>query len=197
MLKRCFDFIISIVALIVLSPILLLIAVLIKATSSGSIFFRQERVGRFGYNFHIHKFRTMVAGSEFIGPQITTENDVRITKIGHFLRRYKLDELPQLIDVCFGDMSLVGPRPEVPKYVSCYPKEVRDVVLSVRPGITDLASIAYRKESEILTSALDPNQVYISEVLPAKLEFYVDYVKHRSFWGDIRIIILTIKVVLF
>lgn len=195
MIKRLFDFCAGGVGLILLSPILLLIAALIRLDSHGPIFFRQERVGQFGHLFKIHKFRTMVVDAEALGMQITVGVDPRITKVGEFLRRYKLDELPQLIDVLFGDMSLVGPRPEVPRYVACYPQELRELVLSVRPGITDRASIEYKDESKILGRATDPHQAYVNEVLPIKLGYYAEYVRNRSLLGDIRIIISTIQAI--
>lgn len=190
--KRLFDIVASALGLIFLAPLLLVIAVAIRLETPGPVFFRQERVGRFGKTFRVHKFRSMVADAEWRGPQITSGADPRVTKIGELLRRYKLDELPQLIDVFLGEMSLVGPRPEVPRYVDCYPVEVRDIVLSVRPGITDWASIEYRNENAVLGEAADPQRAYVEEVLPVKLRYYVDYVRNRSFAGDIRIIVRTI-----
>jgi len=135
----------------------------------------------------------MTDDAEARGLQITTGNDVRITRVGAFLRHRKIDELPQLIDVLMGRMSLVGPRPEVPRYVECYPTDVRDVVLSVRPGITDRASIEFKNENKILADARDPHQAYVNEVLPIKLQYQQDYVRDRSFWGDIAIIFATIR----
>jgi lipopolysaccharide/colanic/teichoic acid biosynthesis glycosyltransferase len=192
-LKRAFDLLVSSAGLLVLSPLFLLITILIKADSPGAVFFRQERVGRHGTIFRIHKFRTMTDDAEARGLQITTGNDVRITRVGAFLRHQKIDELPQLIDVLLGRMSLVGPRPEVPRYVECYPTDVRDVVLSVRPGITDRASIEFKNENKILAHARDPHQAYVDEVLPIKLQYQKDYVRDRSFWGDIAIIFATIR----
>lgn len=192
MLKRGFDLLASFIGLLVLAPLLLALAILIKIDSPGPVFFRQERVGRYGKVFRIHKFRTMVTDAERKGLQITVGTDARVTRTGHALRKYKLDELPQLIDVLLGDMSLVGPRPEVPRYVACYPENIRSIVLSVRPGITDRASIEYKDENRILGLADDPNRAYIEEVLPVKLRYYVDYVANRSFVGDLRIIFSTI-----
>lgn len=192
MIKRIFDFCVSGVGLLVLSTVLLLIAILIRLDSRGPVFFRQERVGQFGRVFRIHKFRTMVVDAEARGMQITVGADPRVTRVGTVLRRYKLDELPQLIDVLFGQMSLVGPRPEVPRYVACYPQDVKELVLSVRPGITDRASIEFRNENEILDRAVDPHRAYIEEVLPIKLGYYVDYVKNRSLMGDVKIIFSTL-----
>lgn len=157
------------------------------------IFFRQERVGRGGERFQIHKFRTMTTNAEEKGLPITVGNDVRITCSGSFLRRYKLDELPQLIDVVTGEMSLVGPRPEVPKYVSFYPDHVRDMVFSVRPGITDLASIKFKDENALLGESNNPEQTYINEILPIKLQYCVEYVKRQTLLLDIKIIFLTFR----
>ncbi|MDR2298054.1 MAG: sugar transferase [Comamonas sp.] len=193
MLKRLFDLLASGLGLLLLAPLLLLIALAVKLDSPGPVFFRQERVGRYGRPFLIHKFRTMVSNAERQGPQITVGADARVTHVGEWLRRYKLDELAQLIDVFMGDMSLVGPRPEVPRYVACYPDDVRDIVLSVKPGITDWASIEYKDENEILGNARDPQQAYVDEVLPVKLEYYVNYVRERSLWGDIVIIFATLR----
>lgn len=176
-----------------LSPLLLLIALAIKLDSSGPVFFRQERVGRDGKIFKIHKFRTMVPNAERQGLQITVGSDARVTRVGEFLRKYKLDELAQLFDVFLGDMSLVGPRPEVPRYVNFYPDNIRDIVLSVKPGITDWASIEYKDENDILGKAEDPQRAYIEEVLPVKLKYYVDYVQKRSLWGDVVIIFATLR----
>lgn len=196
MAKRLFDLFASLTGLVFLGPFLLLMALAIKLDSTGPIFFRQERVGRYGKVFRIHKFRTMVIDAESKGLQITVGIDSRITRIGSFLRKYKLDELPQLIDVLLGKMSMVGPRPEVPRYVNYYSNEVRNVVLSLRPGITDRASIEFKTESEILGRADDPHRAYVEEVLPIKLRYYVEYVKQRSFVGDIRIILDTFKAIL-
>ncbi|WGS50625.1 sugar transferase [Paraburkholderia sp. D15] len=192
MTKRLFDIVASAVGLLLLSPVLLVLALLIKLESPGPVFFRQERVGRFGKPFRIHKFRTMVTDAERKGLQITVGSDARVTRMGVPLRKYKLDELAQLIDVFIGNMSFVGPRPEVPRYVACYPADVRDIVLSVRPGITDWASIEFKDENEILGRAQDPHQAYIDEVLPIKLGYYVAYVKERSFLGDLRVIFATL-----
>lgn len=193
MAKRLFDWLASTCGLLVLAPLLVLLAVWIKLDSPGPVFFRQERVGRGGKLFRIHKFRTMVTDAERRGLQITVGADARVTRVGQWLRKYKLDELPQLLDVWLGHMSLVGPRPEVPRYVACYPAGVRDVVLSVRPGITDRASIEFKDENEILGRAVDPHVAYVQEVLPIKLRFYQDYVANRSFWSDVGIILSTLK----
>jgi lipopolysaccharide/colanic/teichoic acid biosynthesis glycosyltransferase len=193
MSKRIFDWLASGLGLLVLSPVLMVLALWIKLDSPGPVFFRQERVGQGGRVFRIHKFRTMVSDAERRGLQITVGADARVTRVGQWLRKYKLDELPQLMDVWMGHMSLVGPRPEVPRYVACYPADVRDVVLSVRPGITDRASIEFKDENEILGRAADAHLAYVNEVLPIKLRYYVAYVAQRSFWSDVGIILSTFR----
>lgn len=189
--KRLFDWLASTIGLLLSLPVLVLLAVWIKLDSTGPVFFRQERVGLGGRTFRIHKFRTMVTDAEKKGLQITVGTDARVTRVGHWLRKNKLDELPQLLDVWLGNMSLVGPRPEVPRYVACYPADVREVVLSVRPGITDRASIEFKDENEILGRAADPHTAYVNEVLPIKLRYYVEYVNTRSLLGDISLIFKT------
>ena len=196
MIKRLLDIVASFIGLFLLSPVLLIIALLIKRDSPGPVFFRQERIGQYGKPFHIHKFRTMTVAQPSTAMQITVGQDARITRIGAFLRHYKIDELPQLIDVLQGSMSLVGPRPEVPKYVALYPEAVKSIVLSVRPGITDLASIEYRSESELLGKSSNPEQTYIEEVMPAKLAYCVQYVEQQSIWLDIQIIARTFIAIL-
>jgi lipopolysaccharide/colanic/teichoic acid biosynthesis glycosyltransferase len=192
MSKRLFDWVMSSLGLLVLGPGLLLIALAIKLDSPGPVFFRQERVGRYGQPFRIHKFRTMRHEPAGQGLQITVGADARITRVGQLLRGSKLDELPQLIDVWVGTMSLVGPRPEVPRYVACYPADLREKVLSVRPGITDIASIEYRDESSVLARAADPEHAYIHEVLPHKLALAAQYVDQSSVWMDVRLIVRTV-----
>ena len=191
-LKRLFDCLASFLGLLLLAPLLLLISIAIKLDSAGPVFFRQERVGQYGKFFRIHKFRSMTVDAPSKGLQITIGADARITRVGFWLRKYKLDELAQLIDVFNGSMSLVGPRPEVPHYVEKYPDEIREIVLSVKPGITDWASIKYKDENEILARADDPHQAYVDVVLPIKLKYYVDYVRNRTFSGDIKIIFATL-----
>jgi lipopolysaccharide/colanic/teichoic acid biosynthesis glycosyltransferase len=186
--KRLFDVFFSAGTLMVLLPLLLAVALWIKLDSPGPVFFRQVRVGRGGRQFRICKFRSMRADAQARGPQITVGEDARITRSGAFIRKYKIDEFPQFINVLLGDMSLVGPRPEVPRYVGLYPPDIRSVVLSVRPGITDLASIAYRDESDLLGRSTDPERTYVEEVLPAKLALCERYVHERSFFGDLAII---------
>ncbi len=195
MAKRIFDLLLGVLGLALLAPVLAILAVAIRIDSPGPVFFRQERVGRGGRIFRIHKFRTMVVDAERKGLQLTTGADRRITRVGAIVRRYKLDEFPQLIDVVLGDMSLVGPRPEVPRYVARYPEDVRAIVLSVRPGITDEASIAYRDENDLLGASEDPEQTYVQVVMPAKLEYAVRYVRTHSLPGDVRIILRTLAAV--
>ena len=195
-MKRLFDFFASSFGLILLAPIFVLTALWIKIDSRGSVFFRQERVGFQGSLFRIHKFRTMVSDAEKKGKQITVGADSRITTVGRVLRKYKLDELPQLIDVLVGDMSLVGPRPEVPKYICCYSDDEKHDVLSVKPGITDNASIEFRDENELLAISKDPEATYINEVLPKKIALYRKYVRERSFFGDVAIIFKTIFLII-
>ncbi len=191
LIKRIFDIICSGIGIIILSPILLIISILIKKGSDGPVFFKQIRVGEKGKEFEILKFRTMVVGAEKLGRQITVGKDNRITKIGAFLRKYKLDELPQLINVFKGDMSLVGPRPEVPRYVKLYNEEQRKV-LDVKPGITDLASIRYRDENDLLGKAEDPDDMYINTIMPDKLALNMEYINKSNIFFDIYIILQTI-----
>jgi lipopolysaccharide/colanic/teichoic acid biosynthesis glycosyltransferase len=193
--KRTFDVLLSAAGLVCLSPLFLATAACIKLESQGPVFFRQERVGRFGKIFRIHKFRTMHNGAERAGPLVTQKNDRRITRVGRVLRRYKLDELPQLIDVLRGDMSLVGARPEVPKYVAYYPPHAKALVLALRPGITDLAAILYRQESDFLANSSDPERDYLEKILPVKLRYYMEYANHRSLWGDVVLIFRTLKAI--
>lgn len=178
--------------LIILSPFLLIISIWIKLDSKGSVFFKQSRVGQHGELFTIHKFRTMKADSEF-SSQLTVGNDSRITYAGFFLRKYKIDELPQLFDVLIGKMSIVGPRPEVQEFIDLYPKNIRQKVLSVRPGITDYASIEMVDENKILGQHKDARGAYVDIILPLKQKYYVEYVECQTFWRDLKIIFLTIK----
>jgi len=195
-MKRLFDSSISFSGLILVFPVFVLVALWIKIDSRGSVFFRQERVGFQGSLFRIHKFRTMVLDAEKEGKQITIGADPRITTVGRFLRKYKLDELPQLVDVLVGDMSLVGPRPEVLKYIDCYSNDEKRDVLSVKPGITDNASIEFRDENKLLANSNDPESTYINKVLPKKIALYRKYVRERSFFGDVEIIFRTIFLII-
>jgi len=191
LVKRIFDLICSTLGLIVLSPVLIGIAIKIKTGSDGPVFFKQVRVGQSNKEFKILKFRTMVVDAEKLGKQITVGNDNRITKIGALLRKYKLDELPQLINVFKGDMSLVGPRPEVPRYVQLYNEEQRKV-LEVKPGITDLASIRYRDENDLLGGVANPEEFYINTIMPDKLALNLQYINRNNIFFDVYIILKTI-----
>lgn len=192
MIKGLFDFLVSLLGLILLFPIFILIAVLIKLDSRGPVFFRQERIGLKGVPFHIHKFRTMIFADDRKEAYITIKNDTRITNFGFFLRKYKLDELPQLIDVFLGKMSIVGPRPEIQIFVNKYTDEDKNEIFSVKPGITDNASIEFRSENDLLINSENSEFVYINKILPIKLNLYREYVRERSFLGDIAIIFKTI-----
>ncbi len=190
MAKRAFDLLGAALGLLLLAPLLAVLALLIKRDSPGPVFFRQRRIGRGGQAFRIHKLRTMVAGAD--GPPLTVGADPRITRTGAWLRRTRLDELPQLIDVLRGDMSLVGPRPEVPEFVALYPAALRERVLSVRPGIVDPASLAFRDEAALLAAAPDPQRAYAEQVLPEKLRLSADYIDRATLWSDLRLIVRTI-----
>lgn len=190
MLKRVFDVVASFFGIILLLPLFVVVAVWIKLDSSGPVFFRQARVGRFGVPFEIHKFRTMSVNSELSG-RLTIGSDSRITSFGYLLRKTKIDELPQLIDVLIGEMSLVGPRPEVQEFIDCYSLDIKEKVLSVRPGITDKASIEMVDENEILAGYSNSRQAYIDIILPIKQKYYVEYVDMHGFWFDIKIILFT------
>ena len=191
MAKRLFDLLGATLALLLLSPLLLAAALAIKLDSPGPVFYRQQRVGRHGVPFFIHKFRTMRHGAG--GPLLTVGDDPRITRVGTFLRRTRIDELPQFIDVLQGHMSLVGPRPEVPRYVAQYPPELRERVLAVRPGITDPASLAYIDEGRLLAAAADPEREYIEVILPAKLQQAAAYAEHANLLTDIGVLVRTAR----
>ena len=194
-LKRVMDIVISGAALCVLWPVLLLIALAIVIDDPGPVFYRQVRVGRGGKEFRIFKFRTMVVDADKKGLQITVGRDSRITRMGALLRKTKLDELAQLLNVFLGQMSFVGPRPEVPRYVAMYTPYQRQVLL-VRPGITDYASIAYRNENDLLAGADDPERMYVEEIMPAKIELNMKYLRRVSPLEDIRLIFATIAAVI-
>ncbi|AUP77279.1 sugar transferase [Flavivirga eckloniae] len=191
MLKRSFDVIFSIIGLTLLSPILLLIAVLIKLDSKGPVFFVQGRVGKDNIDFNIFKFRTMRVQSQKKGLLTLGNNDSRVTKIGYFLRRYKIDEFPQLINILKGDMSFVGPRPELRHYVNFYSNDDMKIFV-VRPGITGLASLKYRNEVELLKAAEDPEDFFINTIIPDKLKFNKEYIKKRNFFFDLKLICITV-----
>lgn len=194
MLKRSFDIFFSFCGLIILSPLFLIIFVLVKTESKGPAIYKQTRVGKNGKDFSVLKFRSMKQDSESKGLLTVGGKDPRITKTGYFIRKYKLDELPQLINVLIGDMSFVGPRPEVRKYVSLY-NESQKKVLNVNPGITDVASIKYRNENELLEGSDDPETFYIKEIMPVKLKMNLEYINDRSFFKDIKVILNTLKTI--
>ncbi len=189
-MKRFFDIIFSLIGIIVLIPIYILISVAISLDSKGGVIYRQKRTGRGGKPFDVMKFRTMRPDSFAKGALTVGDRDPRVTKVGYFLRKYKLDELPQLFNVLFGDMSFVGPRPEVEKYTRLYNEEQKKV-LSVRPGITDYASIKYRNESELLAKSDDPEKTYIDVIMPEKLNINLAYIKDNSVFKDVKIIFET------
>lgn len=191
MSKRIFDVVAALLGLLVLAPLFVAVAIWIRFDSAGPALFRQQRVGKDGRLFNIIKFRTMY--DDAYESPLTIGNDKRVTPAGKFLRRHKLDEFPQLFNVIAGSMSLVGPRPEVPRYVDCYPPEVRSEVLSVTPGITDWASIYYKEENSLLSRSNNPEQAYLDTILPAKLKYNLRYVHERSFWNDVRIIFTTLS----
>jgi lipopolysaccharide/colanic/teichoic acid biosynthesis glycosyltransferase len=193
MVKRLLDIVFSLLGLMILSPLLLTIALLVKLSSAGSVFFRGIRIGRNGKPFRIYKFRTMIVGAEKAGGPSTPIDDPRLTKIGKFLKKYQLDELPQLINVLRGEMSLVGPRPEVPVYVDLMAEEEKKIILSVSPGMTDLASLWNFHEGEVLKGSPDPEKTYLENIRPQKIRLQIEYVKNRSFWLDIKIIFKTIS----
>lgn len=192
MSKRVFDLCAASLGLLVLAPLLMAIAFWIRRDSPGPVLFRQWRVGRCGMPFEILKFRTMQVQHD-PGRLLTVGRDARITRAGHVLRKYKLDELPQLFNVLTGAMSLVGPRPEVARYVACYPPQARLLLLALRPGITDWASILYKDENTILGQATDPEQTYIDTILPTKLAYAMRYAHERSFWVDLHILVHTLR----
>jgi lipopolysaccharide/colanic/teichoic acid biosynthesis glycosyltransferase len=192
MLKRIFDFLVSLFGLIIFSPLFLIISILIKLDSEGPVFYRGERIGKDGKPFRIFKFRTMVKDAEKMGGPSTSADDPRLTKIGKILRKYKLDELPQLINVLKGEMSLVGPRPEVKMYVDMLKPEEKEIILSVKPGMTDLASLWDFHEEEFLKGSKDPEKTYLEKIRPKKIQLQIEYVKNRSFLLDLKIILKTI-----
>ncbi|HLV14386.1 MAG TPA: sugar transferase [Xanthomarina sp.] len=195
MIKRIFDIVFSFFGLIILLPLLLILAILLKIESKGPLFYLQSRVGRYGKDFKIFKFRTMFVGSDKKGLLTLGDRDPRVTRIGYYLRKYKLDELPQLINVLIGNMSFVGPRPEVRKYVDYYSKEDL-IILNVKPGITDYASITYRDEAELLKGTSNPEQFYIENIMPKKIELNKKYINSPSLLTDLKIIFSTIQIII-
>jgi lipopolysaccharide/colanic/teichoic acid biosynthesis glycosyltransferase len=195
MIKRMSDFFLSLGGLMILGPLLSLISLLIKLEPQGPVFFRGKRIGRYRKPFRIYKFRTMVVDADKIGGPSTADDDPRITKIGKFLRKFKLDELPQLINVLKGEMSFVGPRPEVQHYVDMFNEEEK-TILDVRPGITDWASLWNPDEGAILKGSKDPEKDYLEKIRPQKLRLQLKYVKKNSFWIDLKIMLLTLKAII-
>lgn len=196
MIKRGFDIIFGIAGLVLLGPVFLIMAVWIKLDSSGPVFYKQTRVGKNGRNFLLYKFRSMRVGSDKTGLLTVGEKDPRITKSGSYIRKFKLDEFPQLINVLRGEMSIVGPRPEVPKYVALYNEEQMKV-LEVRPGISDWSSIRFRNENELLAQSENSEAFYISEIMPEKLRMNLEYIRTNNFWTDLKIIFMTLKKIIF
>lgn len=193
--KRIFDITVSVIMLILLSPLFVVLAVLIKADSRGPVFFRQARITQYGKVFRIFKFRTMVSDAERIGAQVTAQNDVRITRVGKAIRKLRIDEIPQLLNIFVGDMSFVGTRPEVPKYVERYSDEMRATLL-LPAGVTSEASIEFKDEDELMKDAENIDDTYVNEVLPRKMEYNLNALKHYGFFGDIRTMFRTVAAVL-
>ncbi len=191
-MKRLFDIVASLVGVILLSPIFVLLAVWIKLDSKGPVFYLQERVGKNNKDFKIFKFRSMSVGSDKKGLITVGDHDPRVTKSGYYIRKFKLDEFPQLINVLIGNMSIVGPRPEVRKYVQLYNDEQLKV-LNVKPGITDIASIKYRNENELLAASENPDATYINQIMPDKLKYNLEYIEKSSFLFDVKLVWLTFK----
>ena len=195
LVKRLFDILVSIIMLIILSPIFLILSVAIKVDSKGPVFFRQERLTQYGRVFHIFKFRTMVNNADKIGTKVTVNNDTRITRVGSFIRDYRLDEIPQLINILMGDMSFVGTRPEVKKYVDHYTDEMMATLL-MPAGVTSLASIRYKDEAKLLSNVENVDKVYMEQVLPEKMNYNLNELKNFSFLHEIKIMFMTLSAVL-
>lgn len=193
--KRCFDLLASLFLLLVLSPVMLILAVMIKADSPGGIFYRQERVTQYGRIFQIHKFRTMVSNADQIGSQVTVNDDQRITRIGKVIRRVRLDELPQLFDILVGNMTFVGTRPEVKKYVRAYRPEMRATLL-LPAGVTSKASICYKDEDRLLSATDHPDRIYVERVLPGKMKYNLESIRHFSLLAEVKILFETLGAVL-
>jgi lipopolysaccharide/colanic/teichoic acid biosynthesis glycosyltransferase len=192
--KRLFDLIVSFLGLIILAPILLVLAIWIKIDSRGPLLYKGTRVGQGGKLFKMNKFRTMVTNADKIGGSSTPDDDPRITRVGHFLRRYKLDELPQLINVFFGEMSFVGPRPQVEWAVALYSEEEKEVI-DVKPGITDYASLRFPNEGEILKGSTDPDKDYMEKIHPEKMRLSLEYIRSRSMWVDLSVVVQTVATI--
>lgn len=193
--KRVFDVVVSLILLVVLSPVFLILWVAIRVDSKGAALFQQIRVTQYGREFRIYKFRTMVVDAEKLGAQVTTKGDSRVTRVGRFLRKCRLDELPQLVNILKGDMSFVGTRPEVPRYVAAY-SDVMWATLLLPAGVTSTASIEYKDEDRLLSNAEDADKTYIDAILPEKMKYNLQYLLDYSFWKDIKIMIKTVLAVL-
>lgn len=193
--KRCFDLFVSLILLVLLSPVFLILAIAIKTDSPGKVFYRQERVTQYGRRFYIHKFRTMVSDADKKGSLVTVGADSRITRVGSFIRKYRLDEIAQLLDVISGDMTLVGVRPEVPRYVEKYTDEMMATLL-LPAGVTNLASICYKDEAELLDGAEDVERAYLEKVLPGKMRYNLEGLEKFGFWNDIGLMFRTVIAVL-
>jgi len=192
--KRAFDLVVSLLILVVLSPILILLAIAIKLDSKGPVFYRQVRVGRYNEDFKIFKFRTMVQNADRVGLSLTVGEDPRVTRVGRLIRKLRFDEFSQLLNVLNGSMSLVGPRPEVRKYVDVYTPEYMATLL-VRPGITATSSIVFKDEDKLLNSGGDPEQIYVEQILPPKMALNLEYIKDITVWNDIKIMVQTVTAV--
>lgn len=195
LIKRIFDFIFSLILCVVFLPIILSVAVIIMLDSPGNPFFLQTRITKYGKKFKIFKFRTMVKNAENLGANVTIDNDPRITKVGKYLRKFRIDEIPQIFNIFLGDLSFVGVRPEVPKYVEKYTDEMYATLL-MPAGVTSLTSILYKNEAELLKSSQNPDETYVNEILPKKMKYNLEYIKNFNFWGDIKIMLKTIKAVI-
>ena len=195
LLKRLFDIVVSLTMLLLLWPIMLVLAIIIKIDSQGPVFYRQERVTQYGRRFRIYKFRTMVNNADKIGTLVTTNNDSRVTKVGSVIRKIRVDEIPQLLNILVGDMTFVGTRPEVVKYVENYTDEMKATLL-LPAGVTSLASIYYKDEDKLLSDAADVDSTYINEILPQKMKYNLDAIRDFSFFGDIKTMIMTVVAVL-
>lgn len=195
LVKRVFDIVVSALMLVIISPVFLILAIAIKLDSPGPVFYRQERVTQYGKRFRIFKFRTMVSNADKIGTQVTVGNDSRITRVGKLIRKCRLDEVSQLIDIFRGTMTFVGTRPEVPKYVAAYTPEMMATLL-LPAGVTSLASIMYKDEDQLLSGAADVDKTYVEEVLPGKMRYNLKAIETFSFWGDIKIMVMTALAVL-
>jgi len=196
MITRLFDIFVSFIGIVILSPLFFIILVLIRSEGEGPLLYKAQRVGKNGKTFSMFKFRTMVVGADLNGPSSASTSDIRITRTGKFLRKYKLDELPQLINVLTGQMSIVGPRPEIKKFTDLFTYNERKI-LSVKPGITDWASIWNSNEGQILEGAEDPDKVYVERIRPEKIRLQLQYVENHNFFIDLKIVILTIKKIIF